>query len=156
MNSDEESDATTEVYSDEEHEDPYYPETERVQVTTTRSGRPVYSVRRLIVDPDVIPGDESGDGESSVPDDESLDTVSNDDSFVEEEEEDSEEESEEESEGEDQEVMNIEPTSSTTIPSTRSPSPPPPPPPTPAGEPGRTLPGESGRTLPPLTGLVGV
>ena len=39
-----------EEYSDIEGEDPYYPETERTYVTTTRSGRSVYTPKRLIVE----------------------------------------------------------------------------------------------------------
>ena len=41
-----------EVFSDVEGEDPYYPETdsERTYVTTTRSGRSVYTPKRLVVE----------------------------------------------------------------------------------------------------------
>ena len=48
---------TDEAFSDvEEGEDPYYPETERVHTTTTRSGRMVYTPQRLVVDPYVDDG----------------------------------------------------------------------------------------------------
>ncbi len=39
-----------EVLSDVGGEDPYYPETERTYVTTTRSGRSVYTPKRLVVE----------------------------------------------------------------------------------------------------------
>ena len=39
-----------EVFSDVEGEEQYYPETERTYVTTTRSGRSVYTPKRLIVE----------------------------------------------------------------------------------------------------------
>lgn len=40
-----------ETFSDVDGEDPYYPETERTHVATTKSGRKIYSVRRLVVEP---------------------------------------------------------------------------------------------------------
>ena len=58
-----------EEFSDvEDGEDPYYPETERVLVTVTRSGRKVFAPQRLVVDPYIIPSDEDDDG-VSIPDD---------------------------------------------------------------------------------------
>jgi hypothetical protein len=53
---------TDEAFSDvEEGEDPYYPETERVHTTTTRSGRMVYTPQRLVVDPYVDDGSDEPD-----------------------------------------------------------------------------------------------
>lgn len=77
-----------EEFSDvEDGEDPYYPETERVLVTVTRSGRKVFAPQRLVVDPYIIPSDEDDDG-VSIPDD---DGESDDDySDVDEDEEDPE------------------------------------------------------------------
>ena len=58
-----------EEFSDvEDGEDPYYPETERVLVTVTRSGRKVFAPQRLVVGPYIIPSDEDDDG-VSIPDD---------------------------------------------------------------------------------------
>ena len=55
-------DPTDEAFSDvEEGEDPYYPETERVHTTTTRSGRMVYTPQRLVVDPYVDDGSDEPD-----------------------------------------------------------------------------------------------
>jgi hypothetical protein len=62
-------------------EDPYYPETKRVCVGKTRSGREVYSVRRLVV---TLPDDADGaptcdmsdledDDDKSVTDDDETD-----------------------------------------------------------------------------------
>jgi len=53
----------------EDGEEPYYPETERLLVTITRSGRKVFAPQRLVVDP-YIPSDDDDDG-VSIPDDES-------------------------------------------------------------------------------------
>ena len=77
-----------EEFSDvEDGEDPYYPETERVLVTVTRSGRKVFAPQRLVVDPYIIPSDEDDDG-VSIPDD---DGESDDDySDVDEDDEDPE------------------------------------------------------------------
>lgn len=69
-----------EVYSDIEGEDPYYPETERVLVTHTRSGRPVYSVKRLVVvdsTPEVEElGEASQEEEEEEDESDDLETVS--------------------------------------------------------------------------------
>lgn len=68
-------------------EEPYYPETKRVCVGRTRSGREVYSVKRLIV---TLP-DEEGDAptcdmsdlsDKSVTDDDDDDDESTLDSFI--------------------------------------------------------------------------
>ncbi len=77
-----------ETHSDCEGEDPYYPETDREFVCTTRSGRNVYSVKRLIVT------DSNNDLDM-----ERLEECENDPDVVEEDEEESEEESEEEEDG---------------------------------------------------------
>lgn len=82
-------------YSDIEGEDPYYPETERTFVTTTRSGRSVYTPRRLVVEEyEEVSSDSEGPS--------SIDTQPTDatftDSFTTEVEE-SEDEEEDESEG---------------------------------------------------------
>ena len=62
--------AGMEEFSDvEDGEEPYYPETERLLVTVTRSGRKVFAPQRLVVDP-YIPSDDDDDG-VSIPDDES-------------------------------------------------------------------------------------
>ena len=68
---DENSDMET-VYSDIQGEDPYYPETERREVCTTRSGRVVYSVKRLIVElPEPEPEEGVVDDEEEEDDDDS-------------------------------------------------------------------------------------
>jgi hypothetical protein len=83
-----------EEYSDIEGEDPYYPETERTFVTTTRSGRSVYTPRRLVVEEyEEVSSDSEGPS--------SIDTQSTDATFrssATTEEEESEDEEEEESE----------------------------------------------------------
>jgi len=56
-------------YSDVEGEEPYYPETERVHHSTTRSGRKVFAPQRLIVDP-YVEDPELGDEEMSIHEDE--------------------------------------------------------------------------------------
>ncbi len=63
-----------EEFSDIEGEEPYYPESERVYVTTTRSGRSVYTPRRLIVEEHE---EVSSDGEGPS----SIDTQSTDATF---------------------------------------------------------------------------
>ena len=78
-----------EEYSDIEGEDPYYPETERTLVTTTRSGRSVYTPRRLIVEEYEEVSSDS-EGPSSI-DTQSTDATFNDSPVVEEESEDEEE-----------------------------------------------------------------
>ena len=85
-----------EEYSDIEGEDPYYPETERTFVTSTRSGRSVYTPRRLIVEEyEEVSSDSEGPS--------SIDTQSTDATFrssaTTTEEEESEDEEEDESEG---------------------------------------------------------
>ena len=56
-----------EVFSDVEGEEPYYPETERTYVTTTRSGRSVYAPRRLVVEEyEEVSSDSEGPSESSI------------------------------------------------------------------------------------------
>ncbi len=45
-------------FSDVEGEEPYYPETERLHITTTRFGRKVFAPQRLVVDPYIIPSDD--------------------------------------------------------------------------------------------------
>jgi len=82
-----------EEFSDVEGEEPYYPETERTYVTTTRSGRSVYTPKRLIVEEyEEVSSDSEGPS--------SIDTQSTDATFTEslpsEEEDESEEEEEEE------------------------------------------------------------
>jgi hypothetical protein len=72
-----------EVYSDIEGEDPYYPETERVLVTHTRSGRPVYTVKRLVVvdnAPEVEEGGGSQEEEEEEDESDDLETVSEEES----------------------------------------------------------------------------
>ena len=59
-------------YSDVEGEEPYYPETERVHHSTTRSGRKVFAPQRLIVDP-YVEDPELGDEEMSIHEDEEED-----------------------------------------------------------------------------------
>ena len=85
-----------EEYSDIEGEDPYYPETERTFVTTTRSGRSVYTPRRLVVEEyEEVSSDSEGPS--------SIDTQSTDATFrssaTTTEVEESEDEEEDESEG---------------------------------------------------------
>ena len=82
-----------EEFSDVEGEEPYYPETERVDVTTTRSGREVYAPRRLVVEEyEEVSSDSEGPS--------SIDTQSTDATFRESlptsDESDSDEEEEEE------------------------------------------------------------
>ena len=71
----------------EEGEEPYYPETARVHVTTTRFGRKVFAPQRLVVDPYNIPSDDD-DGMSIHED--SDDDVSSSSDVVDDEEEDPE------------------------------------------------------------------
>ena len=78
-----------EEYSDIEGEDPYYPETERTFVTTTRSGRSVYTPRRLVLEEYEEVSSDS-EGPSSI-DTQSTDATFNDSPIVEEESEDEEE-----------------------------------------------------------------
>jgi hypothetical protein len=78
-----------EEYSDIEGEDPYYPETERTFVTTTRSGRSVYTPRRLVVEEYEEVSSDS-EGPSSI-DTQSTDATFTDSPIVEEESEDEEE-----------------------------------------------------------------
>ena len=108
-----------EDFSDvEEGEEPYYPETERTYLTTTRSGRKVFAPQRLVVDPYIIPSDD--DEGMSIHEDESEDEDSSSD-VVDDEEEDPEadymptdEESEDESESdESDETPPMTPTSPT-------------------------------------------
>ena len=62
-------------YSDVEGEEPYYPETERTYVTTTRSGRSVYTPKRLIVEEyEEVSSDSEGPS--------SIDTQSTDATFT--------------------------------------------------------------------------
>jgi hypothetical protein len=92
-----------EVFSDVEGEDPYYPETERTYVTTTRSGRSVYTPKRLIVEEyEEVSSDSEGPSsiDTQSTDATFTDTPSDDDSpttdVSESEEEEEEEEGEEE------------------------------------------------------------
>ena len=78
-----------EEFSDVEGEEPYYPETERVYVTTTRSGREVYTPRRLVVEEHE---EVSSDGEGPS----SIDTQSTDATYLSTGESESDEEEEEE------------------------------------------------------------
>ena len=78
-----------EEFSDIEGEEPYYPESERVYVTTTRSGREVYTPRRLIVEEHE---EVSSDGEGPS----SIDTQSTDATYLSSGESESDEEEEEE------------------------------------------------------------
>lgn len=71
----------------EEGEEPYYPETARVHLTTTRSGRKVFAPQRLVVDPYIIPSDD--DDGMSIHEDSSEDEDSSSD-VVDDEEEDPE------------------------------------------------------------------
>ena len=102
----------------EEGEEPYYPETARVHLTTTRSGRKVFAPQRLVVDPYIIPSDD--DEGMSIHEDSEEDEDSSSD-VVDDEEEDPEadymptdEESEDESESdESDETPPMTPTSPT-------------------------------------------
>ena len=90
-----------EVFSDVEGEDPYYPETERTYVTTTRSGRSVYTPKRLIVEEyEEVSSDSEGPSsiDTQSTDATFTDTPSDDDSPTTDVSE-SEEEEEEEEEG---------------------------------------------------------
>ena len=78
-----------EEFSDIEGEEPYYPESERVYVTTTRSGREVYTPRRLVVEEHEEVSSDS-DGPSSI------DTQSTDATYLSTGESESDEEEEEE------------------------------------------------------------
>lgn len=71
----------------EEGEEPYYPETARVHLTTTRSGRKVFAPQRLVVDPYIIPSDD--DEGMSIHEDSEEDEDSSSD-VVDDEEEDPE------------------------------------------------------------------
>ena len=77
-----------EYFSDEEGEDPYYPETERVHTTTTRSGRKVFTPQRLVVDPYI---DDGSDEEMSVQGGSEADPEESEGDYEEEEEEEEEE-----------------------------------------------------------------
>ena len=95
-----------EVFSDVEGEEPYYPETERTYVTTTRSGRSVYAPRRLVVEEyEEVSSDSEGPSSidtqstdstftdaSTFTDDDSLSTATTTDVSESEEEEEEEEE----------------------------------------------------------------
>ena len=95
-----------EVFSDVEGEEPYYPETERTYVTTTRSGRSVYAPRRLVVEEyEEVSSDSEGPSSidtqstdstftdaSTFTDDDSLSTATTADVSESEEEEEEEEE----------------------------------------------------------------
>ena len=76
-----------EYFSDEEGEDPYYPETERVHTTTTRSGRKVFTPQRLVVDPYI---DDGSDEEMSVQGGSEADPDESEGDYDEEEEEEEE------------------------------------------------------------------
>ena len=78
-----------EEFSDvEEGEEPYYPETARVHITTTRSGRKVLAPQRLVVDPYIaLPDDDEG---LSIHEDSSDDEDSSSDVVLDDEEEDPE------------------------------------------------------------------
>jgi hypothetical protein len=83
-----------EELSDVEGEEPYYPETERVYVTTTRSGRSVYTPRRLVVEEyEEVSSDSEGPS--------SIDTQSTDATFTDSVPEEDLPTSEESEEGED-------------------------------------------------------
>ena len=83
-----------EEFSDVEGEEPYYPETERVYVTTTRSGRSVYTPRRLVVEEyEEVSSDSEGPS--------SIDTQSTDATFTDSVPEEDLPTSEESEEGED-------------------------------------------------------
>ena len=92
-----------EEFSDvEEGEEPYYPETDRTYVTTTRSGRKVFAPQRLVVDPYITPPDD--DDGISIHEDSSEDGEYSSDVVLDEEEDPeadympTDEESEDESE----------------------------------------------------------
>ena len=107
-----------EEFSDvEEGEEPYYPETDRIYVTTTRSGRKVFAPQRLVVDPYITPPDD--DDGISIHEDSSEDGDYSSDVVLDDEEEDPEadymptdEESEDESDESD-ETPPMTPTSPT-------------------------------------------
>ena len=80
-----------EEFSDIEGEEPYYPESERVYVTTTRSGREVYTPRRL-----VVPVEEHEEVSSDSEGPSSIDTQSTDATYLSTGESESDEEDEEE------------------------------------------------------------
>ena len=78
-----------EEFSDvEEGEEPYYPETDRTYVTTTRSGRKVFAPQRLVVDPYITPPDD--DDGISIHEDSSEDGDYSSDVVLDDEEEDPE------------------------------------------------------------------
>ena len=80
-----------EYFSDvEEGEDPYYPETERMHTTTTRSGRKVFTPQRLVVDPYI---DDGSDEEMSVQGGSEADPDESEGDYDEEEEEEDDEDS---------------------------------------------------------------
>ena len=91
-------------------EDPYYPDTKRVCVYKTRSGREVYSVRRLVV---TLPDDADGapicdmsdlddDDDKSVTDDDETDDDNGDDDEEGEEKEETDEAEEDEEEADEE------------------------------------------------------
>ena len=83
-----------EEFSDVEGEEPYYPETERTYVTTTRSGRSVYTPKRLVVEEyEEVSSDSEGPS--------SIDTQSTDATFTDSVPEEDLPTSEESEEGED-------------------------------------------------------
>jgi hypothetical protein len=108
-----------EEFSDvEEGEEPYYPETDRIYVTTTRSGRKVFAPQRLVVDPYITPPDD--DDGISIHEDSSEDGEYSSDVVLDEEEDPeadympTDEESEDESESdESDETPPMTPTSPT-------------------------------------------
>ena len=108
-----------EEFSDvEEGEEPYYPETDRTYVTTTRSGRKVFAPQRLVVDPYITPPDD--DDGISIHEDSSEDGDYSSDVVLDEEEDPeadympTDEESEDESESdESDETPPMTPTSPT-------------------------------------------
>ena len=108
-----------EEFSDvEEGEEPYYPETDRTYVTTTRSGRKVFAPQRLVVDPYITPPDD--DDGISIHEDSSEDGEYSSDVVLDEEEDPeadympTDEESEDESESdESDETPPMTPTSPT-------------------------------------------
>jgi hypothetical protein len=107
-----------EEFSDvEEGEEPYYPETDRTYVTTTRSGRKVFAPQRLVVDPYITPPDD--DDGISIHEDSSEDGEYSSDVVLDEEEDPeadympTDEESEDESDQSDHETPPMTPTSPT-------------------------------------------
>jgi hypothetical protein len=91
-----------EVFSDVEGEEPYYPETERTYVTTTRSGRSVYAPRRLVVEEyEEVSSDSEGPSsiDTQSTDSTFTDAPSDDESLATTDVSESEEEEEEEEEG---------------------------------------------------------